>query len=73
MAVEIAWGWLRYQPESALSQWYQERFGHGNAGYRKVGIVALARKLLVALWRFLKTGVLPEGVVLKGEVQSATP
>ena len=72
MAVEIAWGWLRHQPESALSQWYQERFGQGNSGYRKVGIVALARKLLVALWRFLKTGVLPEGAMLKGEAPSAT-
>jgi transposase len=72
MAVEIAWGWLRHQPASALAHWYQERFGHGNAGYRTVGIVALARKLLVALWRFLKTGVLPEGVALKGEEQSAT-
>src|SRR5262249_53478297 len=43
MAVEIAWGWLRWQPNSALSQWYQRRFGSGNARARKVGIVALAR------------------------------
>jgi transposase len=43
------------------------RFGHGSARLRKIGIVALARKLLIALWRFLKTGVLPEGAVLKGE------
>jgi transposase len=67
MAMEIAWAWRRFQPDSALSQWYERRFGHGSARLRKIGIVALARKLLIALWRFLKTGVLPEGAVLKGE------
>ena len=67
MAIEIAWAWRRFQPASALSQWYERRFGHGSARLRKIGIVALARKLLIALWRFLKTGVLPEGAVLKGE------
>jgi len=61
MAVEIAWGWLRWQPQSALSQWYQRRFGSGNARARKVGIVALARKLLIALWRYLEHGEVPEG------------
>jgi transposase len=61
MAVEIAWGWLRWQPGSALSVWYQRRFGSGNARARKVGIVALARKLLVALWRYLDQGEVPEG------------
>jgi transposase len=61
MAVEIAWGWLRWQPKSALSVWYQERFGSGNARARKVGIVALARKLLIALWRYLDGGEVPEG------------
>ena len=65
MAVEIAWGWLRFQPESYLSLWYEERFGHGSKRMRKIGIIALARKLLIALWRFLETGVLPEGAVLK--------
>jgi transposase len=67
MAIEIAWAWRRFQPDSALSQWYEHRFGHGSARLRKIGIVALARKLLIALWRFLKTGVLPEGTVLKVE------
>jgi transposase len=67
MAIEIAWAWRRFQPTSALSQWYELRFGHGSARLRKIGIVALARKLLIALWRFLKTGVLPEGAVLKAE------
>ena len=67
IAIEIAWAWRRFQPTSALSQWYEQRFGHGSARLRKIGIVALARKLLIALWRFLKTGVLPEGAVLKAE------
>jgi transposase len=65
MAIEIAWGWLRFQPKSALTRWYQERFGHGSSRLRRIGIVALARKLLIALWRFLETGVVPEGAKLK--------
>ena len=65
MAIEIAWAWRRFQPASALTQWYERRFGAGSARLRKLGIVALARKLLIALWRFVKTGVLPEGAVLK--------
>lgn len=65
MAVEIAWGWLRYQPESELTQWYEERFGHGSSRIRRIGIVALARKLLVELWRYLETGAIPKGAVLK--------
>jgi transposase len=65
MAIEIAWGWLRFQPESALARWYEARFGHGSSRLRRIGIVALARKLLIALWRFLETGVVPEGAVLK--------
>jgi transposase len=70
MAIEIAWAWRRFQPTSALAQWYERRFGLGSARLRKLGIVALARKLLIALWRFLKTGVLPEGAVLKAEAPS---
>ena len=61
LMVELAWMWLRWQPESALSQWYQRRFGAGNKRARKVGIVALARKLLIALWRFVDQGELPTG------------
>ena len=64
MAIEIAWGWLRFQPESALSRWYQERFGQGSSRIRRIGIVALARRLLVELWRYLETGMVPEGAVL---------
>jgi transposase len=65
LAVEIAWLWLRYQPDSALSRWFAERFGGTGKRHRRVGIVALARKLLVALWRYLEAGVLPEGALLK--------
>lgn len=65
MAIEIAWGWLRFQPDSALSRWYQARYGGGSPRLRRIGIVALARKLLIALWRYLDTGVLPEGAVVK--------
>jgi len=61
MAVEIAWCWLQYQPGSALSQWFQIRFGRGNSRRRRIGIVALARKLLVALWRYLETDEVPAG------------
>jgi transposase len=63
--VQLAWGWLRHQPDSALSQWYQRRFAHGGKRVRKIGIVALARKLLIALWRYLETGVSPDGAQLK--------
>jgi transposase len=61
MAVEIAWCWLHYQPGSGLSQWYQQRFAKGSSRQRRIGIVAVARKLLVALWRFLETDQLPAG------------
>jgi transposase len=63
--VQLAWGWIRHQPDSALTQWYQQRFGSGGMRARKIGIVALARKLLIALWRYLETGVVPEGAHLK--------
>ena len=56
MVVEIAWSWLRHQPNSELSKWYNERFGHGSSRVKRIGIVALARKLLIELWRYLETG-----------------
>jgi transposase len=68
MAIEGAWAWLRFQPRSALSRWYDERFARGGPRMRKVGIVALARKLLIAFWRFLETGVVPEGAELKTRI-----
>ena len=63
--VELAWFWLRYQPNSKLSLWWQVRFGGMGMRGRKVGIVALARKLAIALWRFVEDGVIPEGATLK--------
>ncbi|MFL6290172.1 MAG: IS110 family transposase [Thermoanaerobaculia bacterium] len=65
MIIEIAWTWLRFQPQSRLSLWFQDRYGPGSRRSRRVGIVALARKLLVELWRYLETGAIPEGAVLK--------
>jgi transposase len=67
MIVQLAWSWLRYQPMSALSRWYRERFSQGRR-LRRIGIVALARKLLIALWRYLATGTVPEGAMLKPRV-----
>ena len=63
--VELAWLWLRYQPGSALSRWFAERLGQTGGRMRKVLIVALARKLLVALWRLATQGLVPEGSALK--------
>lgn len=63
MAVQVAWGWLRYQPRSELTRWYDRKFNHGRR-MRKIGIVALARRLMVELWRYLETGALPEGAEL---------
>jgi len=65
MAIEIAWAWVRYQPQSELTCWYIERFGQGGKRLRKVGIVAVARKLLVALWNYLERGEIPAGAELK--------
>lgn len=64
MIVQLAWSWLRYQPTSALSRWYHERFSQSRR-LRRIGIVALARKLLIALWRYVETGAVPEGAVMK--------
>ena len=65
MVIEIAWGWLRHQPNSELTLWYEKRFAHGSKRLRKIGIVALARKLLIALWRYLETGEIPAGAEFK--------
>lgn len=61
MMMEIAWGWLRYQPDSDLTQWFRLRFAAGTSRQRRIGIVALARKLLVALWRYVEAGEIPKG------------
>jgi transposase len=65
IVVEIAWLWRRYQPESELSRWYERKYAHGNSRMRRIGIVALARKLLIELWKYLETGTPPAGAVLK--------
>ena len=62
--VQLAWSWVHWQPQSALTQWYVARFDRGKRA-RKVGIVALARKLLIALWRWATAGIVPTGAVLK--------
>jgi transposase len=63
--IELAWLWLRHQPDSALSQWFCARVGSTKGRLRRIAVVALARKLLVALWRFVTTGLIPSGAALK--------
>lgn len=65
VAVELAWLWLMHQPKSALSRWFQARVGDQRGRVRRIAIVALARKLIIALWRFLTTGLVPTDAVLK--------
>lgn len=65
-AIELAWLWLRWQPDSALARWFTERVGSARGRVRRIAIVALARKLMVALWRYVETGLVPDGAVLKG-------
>ncbi|MBT8370858.1 MAG: IS110 family transposase [Deltaproteobacteria bacterium] len=67
MSVEIAWAWLRFQPESKLSLWFDERFAAGGKRMRRIGIVAVARRLLIDLWRYLEKDIVPEGAILKSE------
>jgi transposase len=64
ISIQLAWNWVRWQPESALTRWYRQRFGEGKRA-RRIGIVALARKLLITLWRYGTTGVIPVGAVLR--------
>jgi transposase len=64
-AIELAWLWLRHQPDSALSQWFRQHTAGASARIKRIAIVALARKLMVALWRYLTTGLVPAGAVLK--------
>ncbi len=65
LAVEIAWAWLRFQPQSKLSQWYMKRYANGGKRMRRIGIVAVARRLLIDLWRYLEYDKIPEGARLK--------
>jgi transposase len=64
MSIQLAWTWVRWQPHSTLTRWYQANFGKGKRA-RRIGIVALARKLVIALWRYVTIGVVPEGAILK--------
>jgi transposase len=65
--VELSWFWLRYQPQSELALWFERRFAHGGKRMRRIGIVAVARKLLISLWRFVEEGTIPQGAMLKSE------
>jgi len=65
VSVQLAWQWVRWQPDSPITQWFQSRFAAGSGRLRRIGIVAVARRLLIALWRYATTGVVPTGAVLK--------
>ena len=65
LLVELAWGWLRLQRGSALTQWFNRRFAIAGKRMRRVGIVALARRLAIALWRYLQDGQIPTGAQFK--------
>jgi transposase len=65
MMIQLAWLWLRHQPRSALARWFHAHVSQGQPGARKKAIVALARKLLVALWKYVSAGVVIEGAVVK--------
>ncbi|MEX1243242.1 MAG: transposase [Thermoanaerobaculia bacterium] len=65
IAIDLAWLWLRQQPDSELTLWYNRRFASGSPRLRKIGIVALARKLIIALWRYADFGEIPKGALLK--------
>jgi transposase len=65
LIIQLAWLWLRYQPQSKHSRWFQERFGGGSKRQRRIGIVGLARRLLIELWRFAEDGTVSEGTRVK--------
>jgi transposase len=67
LMVQLAWSWVRYQPDSALTQWYQGKFGRGSRRLRRIGIVGLARRLLIALWRYVEHGEVPAGAIVTGQ------
>ena len=65
LLVELSWRWLRLQPDSELTHWFERRFASGGKRMRRIGIVALARRLVVALWRYVQHGQIPAGATLK--------
>src|SRR3954467_9697373 len=70
---ELAWLWLRHQPGSAVAQWFHERVGSSKGRMRRILLVAMARKLVIALWRFVTDGTVPSGAVLKASVRRGSP
>jgi transposase len=72
LLIEIAWAWLRFQPNSQLSGWYNERFAKGGKRMRRIGIVGLARRLVIDLWRYVEAGTVPEGAQLRASANSST-
>jgi transposase len=71
LMVELAWLWLRLQPDSELTRWFHARFAPGGKRMRRIGIVALARRLVVALWRYVTLGQIPAGAALKPLAEAA--
>jgi transposase len=67
--IQLAWLWLRYQPGSALATWFRERVGTLQGRTRRIAIVAMARRLLIALWRYVETGVMPDGVAVRAAAE----
>lgn len=65
ISVQLAWQWVRWQPASPITQWYRARFATGGPRLRRIGIVAVARRVVIALWRYATTGVVPTGAILK--------
>lgn len=65
ITVQLAWRWVRWQPDSPITRWYQERFAPGSKRVRRIGIVAVARRVLIALWRYATTGVVPPNAIVK--------
>ena len=65
ISVQLAWQWVRWQPDSPITQWFRTRFAGGSGRLRRIGIVAAARRLIIALWRYATTGVAPTGAILK--------
>ncbi len=71
LMVEVGWYWLRYQPDSAITVWFNKRFAHGGKRMRRIGIVGVARRMLIALWKYARLGEVPEGAQFKGEKVAA--
>lgn len=69
--IQLAWLWLRYQPDSALAAWFRKRAGTLQGRTRRIAIVAMARRLLIALWRYTETGVMPDGVEIRATAEAA--